>query len=213
MLIEASVWLDDEEARVKNYLHELTRKVLVSTSEKVLLSDHSTLMQEQFRPLLERHKIEDLTRMFSLLNRVPETLGILRDYFENHVREEGLLEISKMGASSSSSNSGIHTPEEDQKKKDSDVDPQVYVQVLLSVHAKFESVVQTAFCNEPGFVASLDKGCRDFVNRNILCKNGSSRSSELLAKYTDGILRKSSKVNEDTESENLLNGVVIFSLN
>jgi cullin 1 len=113
---KASLWLDDEEERVKNYLHESTRDALIKTTEKVLLTDHSKLMQEQFQPLLERHKIDDLTRMFHLLNRVPDTLGQLRDIFESHVREEGLLEIKKITEPMSAAGSGAGTPQEGEKK-------------------------------------------------------------------------------------------------
>jgi cullin 1 len=209
---KATNWLADEEVRVKNYLHESTRPLLMAKSEKVLIAHHANAMQDQFQPLLERDKIEDLSRMFGLLSRVPDSLTKLRELYEIHVKEQGLLAVRKVAESNQSSNSGVATPNEEEggKKKPgpSDLDPKVYVDVLLEVHSKFESVTTAAFSNDPGFVASLDKGCREFVNRNAFCKNGSSRSSELLAKHTDALLRKSSKMNEDSETEKLLNGVM-----
>lgn len=195
---------------MKNYLHESTRAVLIDKTEQVLLAAHAALMQDQFYPLLERDKIEDLSRMFSLLSRVPDTLVKLRNIFEDHVREAGLVALRKIDeAGTEAAASGVATPEEEPKKKSSETDPKVYISVLLEVHSKFESVCTAAFKAEAGFVASLEKGCREFVNRNVICK-GSSKSSELLAKYSDGLLRKSSKLNEDSETETLLNGVVIL---
>ena len=36
-------------------------------------------------------------------------------------------------------------------------DPKVYVQTLLDVHKKYNALVITAFNNDAGFVAALDK--------------------------------------------------------
>ena len=68
----------------------------------------------------------------------------------------------------------------------------------------------TAFTNDSGFVASLDKACGKFINNNSVTKhaNASSKSPELLAKYCDHLLKKSSKNPEDAELEDTLNQVV-----
>ena len=36
-------------------------------------------------------------------------------------------------------------------------DPKIYVQTILDVHKKYNALVLTAFNNDAGFVASLDK--------------------------------------------------------
>ncbi len=36
-------------------------------------------------------------------------------------------------------------------------DPKVYVQTILDVHKKYNALVMTAFNNDAGFVAALDK--------------------------------------------------------
>jgi cullin 1 len=59
-----------------------------------------------------------------------------------------------------------------------------------------------------GFVAALDKACRDFVNRNAATGSSTTKSPELLAKHTDALLRKSNKVAEEGELEDALNQVV-----
>lgn len=92
---------------------------MIKTSEKVLLKDHATTLQDQFQPLLERDKLDDLTRMFTLLSRVPETLARLRDIFESHVKEEGIVAVKKAVAATPESNanggSGAATPAEEEK--------------------------------------------------------------------------------------------------
>ena len=57
-----------------------------------------------------------------------------------------------------------------------------------------------------GFVASLDKACGKFINANAVTRaaNSSSKSPELLARYCDLLLKKSSKNPEEVN--------VIFAL-
>ncbi len=83
---------------------------------------------------------------------------------------------------------------------------------ILDVHKKYNALVLTAFTNDSGFVASLDKACGKFINNNSVTRkvNASSKSPELLAKYCDILLKKSSKNPEEAELEDTLNQVVSF---
>jgi cullin 1 len=89
-------------------------------------------------------------------------------------------------------------------------DPKVYVNTILEVHKKYNALVLIAFNNDSGFVAALDKACGRFINANAVTKkaNSSSKSPELLAKYCDLLLKKSSKNPEEAELEDTLNQVV-----
>lgn len=89
-------------------------------------------------------------------------------------------------------------------------DPKVYVNTILQVHKKYNALVLVAFNNDSGFVAALDKACGRFINGNSVTKaaNSSSKSPELLAKYCDLLLKKSSKNPEEAELEDTLNQVV-----
>lgn len=66
----------------------------------------------------------------------------------------------------------------------------------------------TAFRTEAGFSASLDKACRDFMNRNKATGASTSKSPELLAKYADGLLKKSNKSAEESSLEEGQNEIV-----
>lgn len=54
------------------------------------------------------------------------------------------------------------------------------------------------------------QACGRFINSNAITKmaNSSSKSPELLAKYCDSLLKKSSKNPEEAELEDTLNQVV-----
>ena len=57
-------------------------------------------------------------------------------------------------------------------------DPKQYVNTILDVHKKYNTLVLTAFANDSGFVASLDKACGKFINNNSVTKkaNASTKS-------------------------------------
>ncbi|KAL1915654.1 uncharacterized protein VTP21DRAFT_6413 [Calcarisporiella thermophila] len=183
--------LAEEESRVQMYLHQSTHKPLMTNCETVLIKNHTDVIWDEFQSLLDFDKQDDLHRMYMLLARIPEGLDPLRVRFEAHVRRAGLASSEKIADESGEQ-----------------MDPKMYVDALLEVHKKYNELVQTAFCGDAGFVAALDKACREFVNRNKVCKDSSSRSPELLARYCDSLLRKSSKTTEEGDLEDLLNSIM-----
>ncbi|KAJ3207046.1 hypothetical protein HDU82_004104 [Entophlyctis luteolus] len=226
-LKKAEARLDEEETRVQMYLHESSRHPLVSKGETVLIRAHTAVIQDEFQALLNNDKVEDLKRMYALLVRVPESLDKLRTIFEVHVRRQGDAAIERVyeaaknaEANDAAGEKGEGDDEEEEKPKpkkksakptpgaDVTVDPKIYVEALLEVHTKYNELVQNAFRGESGFVSSLDKACKEFVNRNKVCASGSSKSPELLAKFCDSLLRKSSKVSDDGEVEDVLNSIM-----
>lgn len=77
------------------------------------------------------------------------------------------------------------------------------------MYTHYLGVVSSSFRSESGFLASLDKACRVFVNKNKATGDNTSKSPELLAKHTDGLLKKSNKAAEESDLENALNQVMI----
>jgi cullin 1 len=176
--------LEEEKERVDLYLLSEIMGPLNRTCEAALISDHSGILREEFQSLLDNDRVDDLGRMYKLLSRIPEGLEPLRQRFEVHVRKCGLAAVDRV------SNEGEK------------LEPKIYVEALLQVHTKYQDLVNVAFAGESEFVRSLDNACREFVNRNKVCKAGSSRSPELLGKYTDTLLKKSNaKMSEEDDME------------
>lgn len=188
---KAETRLDEEEERVRMYLHQDIAIPLKKTCNQALIADHSTLLRDEFQVLLDNDREDDMARMYGLLSRIPDGLDPLRSKFETHVRKAGLAAVQKI-----------------QSSEGDKLEPKVYVDALLEIHTQYQGLVKRAFTDEPEFTRSLDNACREFVNRNEVCKAGSNKSPELLAKYTDVLLRKSSTSIEEAELERTLGQIM-----
>ncbi|CAD6501233.1 BgTH12-01486 [Blumeria graminis f. sp. triticale] len=187
---KAEARLDEEEERVNMYLHSDIIVPLKKTCHTALIADHSILLRDEFQVLLDNDRHEDMQRMYNLLSRITDGLDPLRAKFEAHVRRAGLNAVSKVA--------------EDSDK----LEPKDYVDALLEIHRQYQNLVKQAFRDEPEFTRSLDNACREFVNRNQVCKSGSNKSPELLAKYSDTLLKKSASGGEDSDIENSLSQIM-----
>jgi cullin 1 len=188
---KAEARLAEEEERVSMYLHHDIAVPLKRACNQALIADHSNLLREEFQVLLDNDREEDMARMYSLLSRIPDGLEPLRTRFETHVRKAGLAAVQKV-----------------QSSEGDKLEPKVYVDALLEIHTQYQGLVKRAFNDEPEFTRSLDNACREFVNRNEVCKTASNKSPELLAKYTDVLLRKSSTSIEEADLEMTLTQIM-----
>ncbi|KAK5074825.1 ubiquitin ligase (cullin) of SCF [Lithohypha guttulata] len=188
---KAEARLDEEKERVGLYLHPDIMKKLMDACNEALITDHSLLLRDEFQVLLDNERVDDLTRMYKLLSRIKDGLDPLRNRFEAHVRKAGLASVDKVASSGDN------------------FEPKVYIDALLDIHSKYQQLVTVAFTGESEFVRSLDNACKEFVNRNEVCKSNSSRSPELLAKYTDQLLKKGAKAADESELEDLLLQIMV----
>ncbi|KAI5298864.1 hypothetical protein KEM55_002843, partial [Ascosphaera atra] len=207
---KAQTRLDEEKARIDLFLHPDITQPLMQACEEVLVAEQAGLMHEEFQALLDVEREEDLARMHNLLSRIPGGLETLRSKFEVYVRDAGLAAIKRLAASAAAAAGAAAPGGKTGSNAAAAIEPKTYTDALLEVHARYERLVTVAFAGESEFGRSLDNACREFVNRNELCGENSTKSPELLAKYTDTVLRKGTKSIEDTELEETLQRIMII---
>lgn len=191
--------LDEEDNRCSLYLNQSTKTVLANCCEGVLIANQLEFFQSQFGDLLVSQRDDDLSRMFKLCDRVANGLDQLRLSLERHITKEGHEALEKVAVEAST-------------------DARLYVKTLLEVHQRYQQLVNQSFKNEPGFMQSLDKAATHFINTNAITKRAPTnsqltKSAELLSRYCDQLLRKSSKMPDERELEDLLNKIVSFIKN
>lgn len=99
--------------------------------------------------------------MYNLVSRITDGLGELKKLLETHIHNQGLAAIEKCGEAALNVGAALVTlklsiPHE-LIHSVSFQDPKVYVQTTLDVHKKYNALVMSAFNNDAGFVAALDK--------------------------------------------------------
>ncbi|XP_057586578.1 cullin-1-like isoform X2 [Hippopotamus amphibius kiboko] len=180
----------EEQWRVQ-YLHESTQEELARKCKQVLIEKHLEVFHVEFQNLLDADKNEDLGCMYNLVSRIQDGLGELKKLLETHIYNKCLAAIEKCGEAALN-------------------DPKIYIQSVLDVHKKYNTLVMLVFNNDAGFVAALDKACSHFINNSAVTEmpQSSSKFPELLAEYCDSLLKKRSKNPEEAELEDTLNQVM-----
>lgn len=197
-LKKATTRLKEESGRVDMFLHPSSEKTLNSVCERALIAEHATEIQEEFLPLLKGDREADINLMYTLLERIPDGLAPLQSTLKAYIKAQSLATVDSLVAQTG----------------DNPLEPQAYVDTLLQINAKYSKLVQTAFNNHSDMVQGLDDACRDFINTNSVtkpAKKGPQRppsTPELLAKYSDSLLRKSTKTLEVANIDVALSGVM-----
>ncbi|KAK0421218.1 hypothetical protein QR680_015120 [Steinernema hermaphroditum] len=187
--------LKEEDERCDRYLHQYTKKRLAHELESVLIKKRLDRFQAEFTTLLDLKRDEDLARMFSLCSRVDGALEPLKLEFLTFVTKKGEEAVERIAAESNDTN-----------------DPKPYIRAILDVHRRYLNLVTHAFQNDSGFVQSFDKACNIFVNKNAVTKRypNINKSAELLARYSDLLLRKGGiRSLEDNDVEDQLNETMV----
>lgn len=181
--------LAEEQKRISCYLHKSTEPKLIKSCEDVLIRQHLPLFHQEFQTMLEDENQENLSLIYRLVSRIPDGLSRLKTILEDHITSCGLARIERCGVTAMS-------------------DPALFVNTVLDVHNYFTTLVTDAFNSDTCFVAAIDKACEKFINKNSLTRLGGNKPPELMAKYCDLLLKKSSRLPEEAELEEKLRQVI-----
>ncbi|KAF9221148.1 Cullin-domain-containing protein, partial [Gyrodon lividus] len=206
--------LDVYKAHLETPFLEVSRKYFEQKSQSFLMicTPYDFLQQAEECLRVERHIAryfyddthnqlfnldeELLKRMFTILLNIPESLETLRQDFDEHVKRVGLTTMAKLvGADPLRA----ATP-----------DAKIYVDALSGIHHKYSRLVKVCFRADGRFTASLDRACREFVNRNEATIFSPTISVELIVTHVDGILRRLVRSANEDDIEVALNDVIIL---
>ncbi|CAF0962912.1 unnamed protein product [Adineta steineri] len=208
---KASERLDQEEKRVRYYLHPTTLEKLLPKLVKILIIRHLDQIQKEAMKLLKllrdekiegeatkllrNEKIEDLRIAHGLVTRIKDAEKPIQKKLENYTYETGIYAINSIKATVSK-------------------EPKSYVEAIFEVHERFSRIVKDAFCDEPGYRAAFDNACGKFINDNAVTKapgSSSAKLAELLAKYCDTLLRKGTKADQSDNDKKIDQIMVVFN--
>ncbi|GMG06876.1 unnamed protein product [[Candida] boidinii] len=206
-LIKAEQRIDEELKRLEE-LNDHTRRPLNDVLNEVLITNHANTIRSELTNLLDQNRYQDIKRMHQLLKRVPMTIEPLLADFQKYVESQGLNAIKELKESFEKQQQQQHQQQQHStdnngsttviKKKNpnhsNEIDAKLYIKTLLKVYNKFQEVVKESFDNNEAFVKALDNASQKFINNNLIAtpnpKIRQSKTPEILAKYSDDLLKK-----------------------
>ncbi|EPB74347.1 cullin family protein [Ancylostoma ceylanicum] len=174
--------LKEENERVDFYLDESTRAPLLTRAEKCMISDHmQEVVDNGLASLLNDNRVQDVSRLYSLLSRVEGGVALLKTGFSSYIKKVGKAMIMD--------------PQRDQNM----------VEDLMAFKDKLDVFVDTCFGSEDERMkfAQAEKDAFDyFINTR------GNKPAELIAKYMDARLRSANKEASDEQLDQLMNKVI-----
>ncbi|KIK92669.1 hypothetical protein PAXRUDRAFT_26633 [Paxillus rubicundulus Ve08.2h10] len=109
---------------------------------------------------------ELLNQLYTILSNIPDGLETLRQEFKEHVKQAGLASVANL------------------------IGTDLQLAATPNAKAYYSHLVDVCFRMEVGFIASLDRACGEFVNRNGAATLSPMISAELLVTHVDDIPRR-----------------------
>ncbi|KAF9087137.1 hypothetical protein BGX23_008323 [Mortierella sp. AD031] len=182
--------LAQEGVRNSRYCHATSHARIIQECETQYISNHRASIQTEFERMIANERTEDCNMAYSLLSRIEDGITPLLWSFEKYITTVGKDIILNLGTSINK-------------------DPREYVERLIDLHTKYTQICSKVFKNDAAFVAAVDKAFRTIVNDTAT--NTAARSPEVIARYTDTMLRKKQKTGlSESEIEDKLSRVVIL---
>ena len=159
-----------------------------------MVKGHLTFLQSEVSDILKNERWSDLRNMYRLFKSDKSAIEPLYDSFYQFVKERGSQQLKTLFQSSSDQNDTALAKN--------------FVEVVLKVHGHFSSLIKDYLDSDLLFLSSLDKAFMVIVNLKEESSK-TSRSSELLAKYCDFLLKKN-KISETEIDEKLAMAVTVL---
>ncbi|CAF5010717.1 unnamed protein product, partial [Rotaria sp. Silwood1] len=167
-----------------------TFQLLVNKLEEIFLPEQKlSIIMDKMKAIISNENSQDLKRVYEPVSRIPNISNQVIQLIENHIYENGINTIERI------SDNAIN-------------DPKTYIETLIDILKKFLEIFDAG----PNFKVALNQACQKFTNNNAVTQkaNTTTKSSELLARYCDILLRKGNKNIEETDLEEKFNEIMII---
>ncbi|KAL6940442.1 hypothetical protein ACO0QE_004343 [Hanseniaspora vineae] len=213
---------DFENASIVNILDIHTKQPLNKALDEVLVWANKDVMYEDLQKLLlldssdnddddafTKRQVKLIATLYNLMTKEASLAPKMASVFEHSVQAVGVANVRKL----LQQNNMVITPKQ-------------YIKNLIATHAKFLKITEQCFNNDPMFIRALDHASRGFINSNDFATpskmdsgdksnniNGDelSKTPEMLAKYSDLLLKKSAKNEQLVEDMTVSDIMIIFS--
>lgn len=180
--------IEAEEVRARKYMYPSSYEKVKAECEQRMVGDHLSYLHSECKPMVSGERRSDLANLYRLLRPISGAQTVLLEEVQSHIREAGMKAIS------------------DLKGENIHID---FVENMLNVHKMYRELIQDVFQGDQAFIGALDRACTAVINHRE--PRTPSRSPELLARYCDTLLKKSSKgVSESEIEEKLTSSIIIF---
>ena len=186
--------LSDEQRRCQKYLHKSSVVLVLERLSAQMVKAHLTFLQSEISDVLKNERCSDLRNMYKLFKPDKSAIEPLNEAFYQFVKERGLDELKTLLQSGQEQNDAWLAKN--------------FVESVLKVHSHFSALIKEYLDSDQQFSSSLDKAFMVIVNFKDE-NSKQSRSSELLAKYCDFLLKRN-KISECEVDEKLAMAVTVL---
>nr|XP_018904304.1 PREDICTED: cullin-2 [Bemisia tabaci] len=181
--------LHEESLRCKRFLHLSSEVKVRMKCEQHFVADHLAILHGECAGMVKAEQRQDLKNLYLLLRSVPTAIAVLISTVLDHIKQLSLQTVLGLRG---------------------DNIPAQFIESMLNIHKKYKQLIAEVFEGDQNLMGALDKACSYVINYRQNT-NQPCRSPELLAKYCDLLLKKSSKGMSDSEIDDRLSqSIIIF---
>ncbi|KAL7647190.1 UNVERIFIED_CONTAM: hypothetical protein RMT77_002448 [Armadillidium vulgare] len=181
--------LSEEKLRATKFLPPSSHISVEKEVQTKMIADHLATLHAEAPAMVAQENTRDLGNMYKLLKTVHGGVSVMVKQLQEHIKQKGLQATNNL--------KGDNVPAQ-------------FVESLLKVHQKYMDMIKNLFSNDQQFVGALDKAFESVINHRVTSRN-ICKSPELLAKYCDSLLKKSTKgLNESEVDDKLAQSITIF---
>jgi cullin 1 len=168
---EAHKFLQRTECLTECCFLTIEKREVINKCEDVLVWGYAELMSANYHQrLFESNRPDELRHLYMLLARLPDAITSMQANYEQYLMQRIQAANAKLEAGP--------------------LDPKTYVDTLVTLYNENLNITTCCSDGDFDFSATMDRLFRAFANFNFVTESLSTKSSKLVVKYADMLLRQ-----------------------